>query len=257
MYSVLPEAKAFCKDLFIVLEASGLSNDIVRSFKNKVIQEVVLSGTFEAKDVKECKKYQTKLKKQVLSSQKEQIKARIKDQVQALDNMPPALKAEGLERIRRAIERESGIDQVLQGDISRFLKAEIESVNNRINLIQLHLNMHTKTAVDASPSPKKGQQSLEDVTSSSRREYILTMMEHLKVTVNGKSVLPERKKSVIAGIATALLKNSLVSPVSRTKLTQILANEIQLVMGQKVDWSDSAEEFRKKVETYLKSHPLP
>ncbi|MFZ4455512.1 MAG: hypothetical protein ACOYOT_04755 [Bacteroidales bacterium] len=88
------------------------------------------------------------------------------------------------------------------------------------------------------------------------QDYILTMLEDLCVTQDGVFALSLRKKSALRGVVEALQEKSLVPNIGIDKLCKVIAENIQLEINSKLDWSKTVDEFKKKALQYIKNNPL-
>lgn len=97
--------------------------------------------------------------------------------------------------------------------------------------------------------------AFDNILSSSKQSYLLELLEDLGITVNGKSVLTERKKSALRGVAEALLEANFLPAFSLEKSYRMLAEKIGAEIKSKLDFTNTSQEFKSKTERYLKNNP--
>jgi len=99
-------------------------------------------------------------------------------------------------------------------------------------------------------------ETFESVINPDYQEYILTLLNDLSITVNGVSVLSERKKSSLRGIVEALKDKCLVPGMGIDRLCKIIGDKIQMEINSKLDFSTTSQDYKKKALQYIKDNPL-
>lgn len=122
---------------------------------------------------------------------------------------------------------------------------ETSIISNHIPFISTPLKAIETTKVE----------TFESLISPDYQEYILTLLEALSITIDGVSVLSERKKSALRGIIEALKEKGLVPEIGLDKLCKIIGNKIQLEINSKLDFSTTSQEYEKKAKQYIKDNP--
>jgi hypothetical protein len=77
------------------------------------------------------------------------------------------------------------------------------------------------------------------------------MLEDLSITLNGKSIISEKKKGAIRGIVEALRENNILPNRSIDFLCKIVGQKIDLVIKSKLDFSDTSENYKKEANQYI------
>lgn len=98
--------------------------------------------------------------------------------------------------------------------------------------------------------------NFDSYITESKQLYILRMLEDLSITVNGNSILSNRKKSAIRGIVEALIDTGLVPNLSLEKHYKILGDKIGLKIHSKLDTSSISSDMKKKAIQYINLNPL-
>lgn len=95
------------------------------------------------------------------------------------------------------------------------------------------------------------KETLETLTNEKNQLFISKMMEDLSITLNGKSIISERKKGAIRGVVEALKENKILPDRSLDFLSRILGEKIDLVINSKLDFSDTSENYKKEANKYI------
>lgn len=98
--------------------------------------------------------------------------------------------------------------------------------------------------------------SLLDLLNENKITFVMELIENIGVTVDGKYILGERKKSSILGIVEALQEKSVIPSIEKQKLCNLLADEINLSLASDLEESKTSKDFKKKTINYLKGHSL-
>ena len=98
--------------------------------------------------------------------------------------------------------------------------------------------------------------SFDNVVSENKQKYILQLLEDLSITKDGKSIISERKKSSLRGIAEALIESSIFPALSLEKSYRLIAEKINVEIKSKIDSSYTSENFKLKTLKYIKDYPF-
>ena len=94
--------------------------------------------------------------------------------------------------------------------------------------------------------------TFDKIFNEERRNIIVSLMEELGITVNGKSVLTERKKGALRGLVDALIENNFTVGVSIESLCNVISRKIGLQLFSTLDTSKTSELIRKKANSLIK-----
>lgn len=133
----------------------------------------------------------------------------------------------------------------------QFEKFLIEEIKKR----------RTKTAdtVPVTAQNKKANntaapQSFDNLLTKQKAAFILQMLEDLSITLNGKSVLSQRRKGALRGIVEAAIEKNILPQLSIEVLCKLIADKIGLELKAKLDFSDISEKQKKAALSYIKEH---
>lgn len=131
---------------------------------------------------------------------------------------------------------------------SKFLTSEIKN----------------RRAKETIPTPKTNQkptnnsvktaETFDTLLPQDKASFILTMLDELSITVNGKPQLSERRKGALRGTVEALIEKSILPQQSIHSLCLLIADKIGLELKSKLDYSTISETFRKKALSYISQH---
>jgi hypothetical protein len=127
-----------------------------------------------------------------------------------------------------------------------FLLIETDFIKETINIPRLPILEYQ--------APKQlgsVEETFENITNEINQTFILKMMEDLCITLNGKSIISERKKGAIRGIVEALKQNNILPNRSIDILSKIIGKKIDLVINSKLDFSDTSENYKKEANKYI------
>jgi hypothetical protein len=68
--------------------------------------------------------------------------------------------------------------------------------------------------------------------------------------------LGDRSKGTIRGVIEALREEHIIPKLSLKRLCDMLANQINLELKSKLDWSTTSDNYKKKAKQYIKDNPL-
>ena len=127
-----------------------------------------------------------------------------------------------------------------------FLIIEADFIKETINIPRL--------AILDYQAPKQlanAEETFETITKENNQLFISKMLEDLSITLNGKSIISERKKGAIRGIVEALKENNILPNRSIDFLSKIIGKKIDLVINSKLDFSDTSENYKKEANKYI------
>lgn len=93
--------------------------------------------------------------------------------------------------------------------------------------------------------------SFENLLDEDKQVFILDLLEDLSITINGISILSERRKGSLRGIVEALRENHILPQLSLDKLSIIIGDKIGLKIFSKIDFSITSDKYKKKAEKYI------
>src|SRR5690606_20183787 len=141
-----------------------------------------------------------------------------------------------------------------------------ENVNNYmflsfVNHCLVFLNKYKSDLEMISESKLPGDNAacivtFESAISHEKQKYILQLLEDLGLTNNGRSLITERKKSALRGVAEALIESNILSALSLEKSYRLIAEKIGLALSSKLDYTNTSIDFKKKADQYIKDHPF-
>ena len=108
-----------------------------------------------------------------------------------------------------------------------------------------------------STSKKELKTFAKVVTSKEKREYIYNILEYFGAINSEKvSILTKRKKGVLRGVVEALIDGKVLPQSGLHNLCSIIAKDINLELGSKLDYHDTAKRIHKEAKQYIKDNPL-
>jgi len=230
-----------------------LENLIVLPAESKIhyLQRMSIKFNELLEDAITSKKQYEKLFVEFKTSEEEVLHQRHleNDLVQILNSDPPSF--------RDTLEPDFHPQTInLQTDFYNYnygqiIREALEFVNNQINV----LGPNTKSLENNKTENNLLTEDFDSLLPTDRQSYILDMLEDLGITVNGKSVLTERKKSAVRGIAEALLEANFLPAFSLEKSYRMLADKIGVEIKSSLDFSTTSQTFKRKTEQYLKNNP--
>jgi len=116
------------------------------------------------------------------------------------------------------------------------------------------LNITDKPNSTPDESKNNISKELEGCTTEGNLTFILKMLDELSITVQGKSILGQRKKGAIRGIAEALIDSNILPQISLEITCKMIANKIGLELKSKLDYSKISDEFKKKAKHYISNN---
>jgi hypothetical protein len=103
-------------------------------------------------------------------------------------------------------------------------------------------------------SPFPDYESLNDLISKEKYIFVLELLENLNISKDGSYILGEKRKGAILGIAEALLENYIVPEIPKTILCKIIAKQINLNIGPKLNTSTTSNKYKKEAINYIKTN---
>lgn len=98
--------------------------------------------------------------------------------------------------------------------------------------------------------------SFKTFVNLEKQDYILKILEDLAITKDGVYNLGDRSKGTIRGVIEALREEHIIPKLSLKRLCDMLANQINLELKSKLDWSTTSDNYKKKAKQYIKDNPL-
>lgn len=97
--------------------------------------------------------------------------------------------------------------------------------------------------------------ALTESIPAEKTEFILTMLEKLAITQDGASVLQQKSKSALRGVAEALLEYNIVPPLGLERCYRFIASIIKVELKSKLDHSSTSVRYKKAAEKYIRENP--
>lgn len=134
---------------------------------------------------------------------------------------------------------------------------EIDKQNRKKSISDI-IKLNKTSVIDKKTKNIKqsSQVDLKNIIVGERYDYVIAMLEHLCITVDGKSVLTPKKKGAIRGVVEALREHNIIPNIGLAPLCNIIASQIQLELKSELDASNTSEKYRKDTLDYIKRHPL-
>ena len=98
--------------------------------------------------------------------------------------------------------------------------------------------------------------SFKTFVNQDKQDYILKILEDLAITKDGVYNLGDRSKGTIRGVIEALREEHIIPKLSLKRLCDMVANQINLELKSKLDWSTTSDNYKKKAKQYIKDNPL-
>jgi hypothetical protein len=103
---------------------------------------------------------------------------------------------------------------------------------------------------------EKETDSFKTFVNQEKQDYILKILEDLAITKDGVYNLGDRSKGAIRGVIEALREEHIIPKLSLKRLCNIMANQINLELKSKLDWSATSDNYHKDAKQYIKNNPL-
>lgn len=95
------------------------------------------------------------------------------------------------------------------------------------------------------------------ITCKEKREYIYNILEYFGAINSERiSILTKRKKGVLRGVVEALMDCKILPQSGLHNLCTIIAKDIKLELGSKLDYHDTAKRIHKEAKQYIKDNPF-
>lgn len=133
-----------------------------------------------------------------------------------------------------------------------FLSIEAEFIKETIQILPVTL-LPNKTE---SLVLEKETDSFKTFVTQEKQDYILKILEDLAITKDGVYNLGDRSKGTVRGVIEALREEHIIPKLSLKRLCDIIANQINLELKSKLDWSNTSDDYHKKAKQYIKNNPL-
>jgi hypothetical protein len=133
-----------------------------------------------------------------------------------------------------------------------FLSIEAEFIKETVQISPVtFLPNHTNTLL-----LEEETDSFKTFVNQEKQDYILKILEDLAITKDGVYNLGDRSKGTIRGVIEALREEHIIPKLSLKRLCDMLANQINLELKSKLDWSTTSDNYKKKAKQYIKDNPL-
>jgi hypothetical protein len=133
-----------------------------------------------------------------------------------------------------------------------FLSIEAEFIKETVQLSPItYLPNQTKPLL-----LEKEIDSFKTFVNQEKQDYILKILEDLAITKDGVYNLGDRSKGTIRGVIEALREEHIIPKLSLKRLCNIIANQINLELKSKLDWSATSDNYHKDAKQYIKNNPL-
>ena len=133
-----------------------------------------------------------------------------------------------------------------------FLSIEAEFIKETVQISPITLlPNHTEPLL-----LEKETDSFKTFVNQEKQDYILKILEDLAITKDGVYNLGDRSKGTVRGVIEALREEHIVPKLSLKRLCDIIANQINLELKSKLDWSNTSDDYHKKAKQYIKDNPL-
>lgn len=133
-----------------------------------------------------------------------------------------------------------------------FLSIEAEFIKETVQILPVTL-LPNKTE---SLVLEKETDSFKTFVTQEKQDYILKILEDLAITKDGVYNLGDRSKGTVRGVIEALKEEHIIPKLSLKRLCDIIANQINLELKSKLDWSNTSDDYHKKAKQYIKNNPL-
>lgn len=133
---------------------------------------------------------------------------------------------------------------------------EFYNIYELLKIINSELNKYELTEDDNIKESKKIDTFQTLIPQKEKHAYVLTLLEDLSITVNGKSILTPRKKGALRGVIEALKDKCIIPNKGIHTLCKIVAEEIQLELKSELDASTTSEKYKKEALNYINRNPL-
>ena len=98
----------------------------------------------------------------------------------------------------------------------------------------------------------KQSSSLDALINAKKMEFITNMLEDIGITNNGQTMISERKKGAIRGVALALRDSGILPNVAQDILCNLIAKKINLSLKTRLGASTISDEVQTKANKYIK-----
>ncbi|UAB82270.1 hypothetical protein INR76_05790 [Marixanthomonas sp. SCSIO 43207] len=104
---------------------------------------------------------------------------------------------------------------------------------------------------------KKLKQDFNSIIKEGKnRKYVLQVLEDLSITVDGKSVLTQRKKGALRGVVEALKQKRIIPNIGLATLCNVIADKINLELKSELDASNISEDYLNDALEYIENNPF-
>lgn len=96
--------------------------------------------------------------------------------------------------------------------------------------------------------------TFDSLLTKDKADFVLTMLENLTITKDGKPIVSQRKKSLLLGIVDALRDKNILPQLGVQVLCKIIATKIGLELNSKLNSSFQSDEMHKRANQYIKDY---
>jgi hypothetical protein len=133
-----------------------------------------------------------------------------------------------------------------------FLSIEAEFIKETVQVSPITFFPHQTNPLLL----EKETDSFKTFVNQEKQDYILKILEDLAITKDGIYNLGDRSKGAIRGVIEALREEHIIPKLSLKRLCNIIANQINLELKSKLDWSTTSDNYHKDAKQYIKDNPL-
>lgn len=141
-------------------------------------------------------------------------------------------------------------DFMFTGLFKEFLEIEAQFIKETADLQLLPWQGTSKKLKAINAAPK----ILEDLLTAEAEDFLLKMLEDLKITTNGKASLSERRKGALRGVIEAAIEKKVLPQMSLETLCKYVAAKIGLELKSKLDFSETSEKNRRDALQYISAN---
>lgn len=128
-----------------------------------------------------------------------------------------------------------------------FLEIEAEFIRETKDITFLPAITQGKTTLQIDAPPL----TFDTLLSKKKATFILQMLEHMSITIDGKSNLSPRRKGALRGVVEASIEKNILPQQSIDSLCKLIADKIGLQLTSKLDFSNTSETNRKVAIRYI------
>ena len=136
-----------------------------------------------------------------------------------------------------------------------FTKEEIEELTpETLSVLEMFEEEEKEQEKEKPTSQIITPDTFSSIISEENQTFILTMLEELSITLNGKSILSVKKKSAIRGVVEALKENHILPERGIDFLCKIIGTAISLEISSKLESTYTSKTFKKSANKYIEQN---